>query len=193
VDISPNAGASEQPLLANAEAPSNISPDSQSKRPHTHDSSLRSDEGDNSRIQTTPAVRKIAKENNISLSNVIGTGPKGRILKEDVLNAIQRGGTGIGPGVSSGKLAGNNGHIGSFGFKQPIGKLSRPQDSVVIGGGGRFIPVCQFDRLAPTNSWGIWSRQRPARTYPRYSKDDGEEYVRCSAGKTPDARGGCSM
>ena len=40
----------------------------------------------NNNIQTTPAVRKIAKENNIDLSKIIGTGPKGRILKEDVLN-----------------------------------------------------------------------------------------------------------
>ena len=37
---------------------------------------------------TTPAVRKIAKENKIELSSVIGTGPKGRILKEDILSII---------------------------------------------------------------------------------------------------------
>lgn len=34
---------------------------------------------------TTPAVRKIAKENNIDLGLVQATGPKGRIVKEDVL------------------------------------------------------------------------------------------------------------
>lgn len=41
---------------------------------------------------TTPAVRKIAKENKIDLSTLAGTGPKGRVLKEDVLNYIQNGG-----------------------------------------------------------------------------------------------------
>lgn len=41
------------------------------------------------KILTTPAVRKIAKENNLDLNIVPGTGPKGRILKEDVLNFIQ--------------------------------------------------------------------------------------------------------
>lgn len=42
-----------------------------------------------SKILTTPAVRKIAKENNIDLSLVAPTGPKGRIIKEDVLRFLQ--------------------------------------------------------------------------------------------------------
>jgi len=45
----------------------------------------------NSTILTTPAVRKIAKENNIDLSKLQGTGPKGRITKEDVLSTISNG------------------------------------------------------------------------------------------------------
>jgi 2-oxoisovalerate dehydrogenase E2 component (dihydrolipoyl transacylase) len=43
-------------------------------------------------VLTTPAVRKIAKENSIDLHLLQGTGPKGRILKEDVLNFIKTGG-----------------------------------------------------------------------------------------------------
>lgn len=42
-----------------------------------------------SKILTTPAVRKIAKENKVDLSLVIPTGPKGRIIKEDVQRYIQ--------------------------------------------------------------------------------------------------------
>lgn len=41
---------------------------------------------------TTPAVRKIAKENNLDLGVVPATGPNGRILKSDVLEFIQNGG-----------------------------------------------------------------------------------------------------
>ena len=41
------------------------------------------------KVLTTPAVRKIAKENNVDLSQVPGTGPKGRVLKEDVLKYIK--------------------------------------------------------------------------------------------------------
>lgn len=43
------------------------------------------------KILTTPAVRKIAKENHIDLAQVTATGPKGRITKEDVLVYLQGG------------------------------------------------------------------------------------------------------
>jgi 2-oxoisovalerate dehydrogenase E2 component (dihydrolipoyl transacylase) len=41
------------------------------------------------KVLTTPSVRKIAKENNVNLAIVPGTGPKGRILKEDILKFIK--------------------------------------------------------------------------------------------------------
>lgn len=44
------------------------------------------------KVQATPAVRKLAKENNIDLTQVNASGPKGRVTKEDVLLFIQRGG-----------------------------------------------------------------------------------------------------
>jgi len=40
-------------------------------------------------IQTTPAVRRIAKEHNVDLLLVTASGPGNRILKEDVLNYLQ--------------------------------------------------------------------------------------------------------
>jgi pyruvate/2-oxoglutarate dehydrogenase complex dihydrolipoamide acyltransferase (E2) component len=52
--------------------------------------------GDHSRanaaVLTTPAVRKIAKENGIRLADIVGTGPKSRILKSDILSFISNGG-----------------------------------------------------------------------------------------------------
>lgn len=36
------------------------------------------------KVLTTPAVRKMAKENKVDLSSVPPTGPKGRITKEDL-------------------------------------------------------------------------------------------------------------
>jgi len=43
------------------------------------------------KVQTTPAVRKIAKENNIDLCTIAGTGINGRILKSDLLDHLNGG------------------------------------------------------------------------------------------------------
>ena len=44
------------------------------------------------RIPVTPAARKLAKEHSIDLSSVTGTGPRGRITREDVQKIIDSGG-----------------------------------------------------------------------------------------------------
>mmetsp|Transcript_39303 Transcript_39303/g.84758 ORF Transcript_39303/g.84758 Transcript_39303/m.84758 type:complete len:577 (-) Transcript_39303:226-1956(-) len=40
------------------------------------------------KVLTSPAVRKLGKENNIDLETVLGTGPGGRVLKADILKII---------------------------------------------------------------------------------------------------------
>lgn len=40
----------------------------------------------------TPAVRRVAMENQVDLTRVLGTGPGGRILKGDVLDYVSSGG-----------------------------------------------------------------------------------------------------
>ncbi|XP_032678308.1 lipoamide acyltransferase component of branched-chain alpha-keto acid dehydrogenase complex, mitochondrial isoform X2 [Odontomachus brunneus] len=42
------------------------------------------------RILTTPAVRRIAKENKVNLMDVVATGKGGRVLKEDMLVHLQK-------------------------------------------------------------------------------------------------------
>lgn len=44
------------------------------------------------RVPVTPAARKLAKEHSIDLSGVTGTGPRGRITREDVQKIIDSGG-----------------------------------------------------------------------------------------------------
>jgi len=41
--------------------------------------------------QTSPAVRALAAENQLDLANLAGSGPNGRITKEDVLRVIEQG------------------------------------------------------------------------------------------------------
>lgn len=40
------------------------------------------------RVLASPAVRRIAREHNVDLADLTGTGKKGRVLKADVLNAL---------------------------------------------------------------------------------------------------------
>lgn len=42
------------------------------------------------KVQTSPAVRRIAKEERVDLTRVKGTGPQGRILKDDVFKFLQQ-------------------------------------------------------------------------------------------------------
>ena len=50
------------------------------------------------RVRSSPLVRKIAKENNLDLSKVPGTGSAGRITKEDILGFLAKGGAARGAG-----------------------------------------------------------------------------------------------
>ena len=44
------------------------------------------------RVRSSPLVRKIAKDNNLDLSKIPGTGSAGRITKEDILGYLAKGG-----------------------------------------------------------------------------------------------------
>ncbi len=48
---------------------------------------------DGERIKSSPLARKIAQDNQIDLASLQGSGPGGRIIKQDVEDAIARGGT----------------------------------------------------------------------------------------------------
>ena len=51
-----------------------------------------SEGGEQDRVRSSPLVRRIAKENNVDLSKVSGTGLGGRITKEDIESFISRHG-----------------------------------------------------------------------------------------------------
>ncbi len=53
----------------------------------------------NTKVLTSPSIRRIAREQNINLSNISGSGPKGRILRED-LDAYRAGAGSKSRGVS---------------------------------------------------------------------------------------------
>ncbi len=56
------------------------------------------------RLRTSPLVRKMAKEHELDLNKVVGSGSAGRITKEDVLSYIDSKGAGESASVPSGKV-----------------------------------------------------------------------------------------
>ncbi|EGG18858.1 dihydrolipoyl transacylase [Cavenderia fasciculata] len=58
----------------------------------TSQSSTINNHHENDKVLATPAVRNLAKVNNINLKNVQGNGRDGRVLKEDIVSFIQNGG-----------------------------------------------------------------------------------------------------
>ncbi len=57
----------------------------------------------------TPSVRAYARELEVDLGNIVATGPKGRILKEDVIGYVKAAMKGAPAGVSAGVPAGSPG------------------------------------------------------------------------------------
>ncbi|MGB6429821.1 MAG: dihydrolipoamide acetyltransferase family protein [Candidatus Acidiferrales bacterium] len=63
--------------------------------------SVRSTSGNGRRIHSSPLVRRLARENNVDLAQLSGTGAGGRISKKDILAAISSGGTRPAAGASA--------------------------------------------------------------------------------------------
>ncbi len=72
----PAAAAPPPPAKAAAPAPSVPAPAAQSSA---------------ERVRSSPLVRKIARENNIDVAQVPGTGAGGRVSKQDILGAVESG------------------------------------------------------------------------------------------------------
>jgi len=85
--------ATGKPVIQKSAPAASQQPTIQSSSNDAHDNNF-------SKTFATPAVRKLAKENNINLADIAGTGPKERVTKEDVLLYLQRGRTSSAPARS---------------------------------------------------------------------------------------------
>eukprot|EP01113_Clastostelium_recurvatum_P004171 TRINITY_DN1183_c0_g1_i1.p1 TRINITY_DN1183_c0_g1~~TRINITY_DN1183_c0_g1_i1.p1 ORF type:complete len:504 (+),score=120.97 TRINITY_DN1183_c0_g1_i1:125-1636(+) len=84
---SPSASASASKPASSVAPPATVQA---SDTPFFDETTIRGRSGP-VKVMATPAVRNVAKTNNIQLSQVRGTGKDGRVLKEDVLNFISGG------------------------------------------------------------------------------------------------------
>ena len=76
----PAASAPAPPPAAKSAAPAPAAPQQQTAA------------SSGEKVRSSPLVRKIARENNIDVSQVPGTGAGGRVSKSDILSAVQGGG-----------------------------------------------------------------------------------------------------
>jgi len=87
----------------------------------------------NNNVLTSPAVRKLGKENNIKLSSIVGTGPNGRILKSDLLKLLN--------GNEKNKINGNQYDNQEDGERMTHSKLEEVKDNDEI------VPIRGFNRI----------------------------------------------
>lgn len=74
------------------EEKSNTSDDTdKSKQSKSMDKSSSSDKGDGDRVFASPLARRIAKQEDLDLSKIDGSGPHGRIIQRDVEEALKSG------------------------------------------------------------------------------------------------------
>ena len=81
--------AATKPAAPAAPAKKEAAPVAQSAPPTTPAPAPRAEEDEHAR--SSPLVRKIARENNVDLAQVSGTGLGGRITKQDILDFIEKG------------------------------------------------------------------------------------------------------
>jgi pyruvate dehydrogenase E2 component (dihydrolipoyllysine-residue acetyltransferase) len=77
--------AKSAPPAAKAQAPSAPAPAGKSAAPAAQPAAAPSGE----KVRSSPLVRKIAREHNIDVAQVPGTGAGGRVSKHDILNAVE--------------------------------------------------------------------------------------------------------
>ena len=102
---------------------------------------LRHDEDEHAR--SSPLVRKIAREHNVDLSQVSGTGLGGRITKQDILSFIESQETGapaaVAPSLPSPGLARQGGEI-----SQPTAPMAPPRPAAIPGD---LVPMTQMRKI----------------------------------------------
>ncbi|MGT2887186.1 dihydrolipoamide acetyltransferase [Streptococcus didelphis] len=84
--IASSEKTTEIPAPNSADAAPTVAPKEVVERPQVAVAHTAIPSGDGSKVRATPAARKLAKEQGLDLSQVAGTGPKGRVHKEDIEN-----------------------------------------------------------------------------------------------------------
>ena len=85
-DIDPQPAAREPQLATKEPQPAMREPQQLAEEPQAYAVEQAADSS--AKVLTTPAVRKMAREHQLDLGTIAGSGKQGRVLKEDVLNFL---------------------------------------------------------------------------------------------------------
>src|SRR5271154_3986386 len=91
----------EIPKPESAKAAPSPAPAPQAARPALATAAKASTAGDGNKVRSSPLVRRLAKDHDIDLTQVPGTGAGGRVAKRDILGAIEGGSARTGSATSS--------------------------------------------------------------------------------------------
>ncbi len=93
------------------------------------------------RVRSSPLVRKIAKENNVNLAQVPGTGLGGRITKEDIESFIAKHGAGAAPAAAPAKPVAPAASAAAPPAAPPAPAVTGPLASVGAVTPGEIVPM----------------------------------------------------
>jgi len=94
---SPQPGAVEQPMMKNI--PADLAKDEKTGLERQQQGKVEELDETSDRVRSSPLVRRIAKENNVDLTKVPGTGLGGRITKDDIEAFVAKHGAGASAGA----------------------------------------------------------------------------------------------
>jgi 2-oxoglutarate dehydrogenase E2 component (dihydrolipoamide succinyltransferase) len=124
--------------------------------------SARHEEEDHAR--SSPLVRKIARENNVDLSQVEGTGLGGRITKQDILAFIESGASALN---ASAARQGGTAAPTSAGYETPAPRPQAPPAPAAIP--GDLVPMTQMRRIIAQRM--VESRRTSAHVHAMFEVD----------------------
>jgi len=106
-------------------------------------------------VHTGPAVRKLAREMGVELAQVSGTGPKQRILKEDLLAYVKQKVNSVAQAAPVGSLAirGSDEDFSRFGdiSQEPLSKIKQITAKNMVASWTTIPQVTQFDEADITD------------------------------------------
>jgi pyruvate dehydrogenase E2 component (dihydrolipoamide acetyltransferase) len=141
--------AEAAPTPAKLAAPAPTTPEPPAAAESSHE-----EEGDGDRTRSSPLVRRLARDNNVDLGQVQGTGMGGRITKQDIMAFIDKQGTAASAPPSSAASA-------------PAPSPSRPSAPVPMP--GEVVPMSQMRKIISQRM--IESRRTSAHVHNLFEVD----------------------